>query len=65
MTRFIMDPEEFMTIPIGVNLVSKEAQERYEALVAEAKERMAKSGMQSLLDKQVQKRPPKLCRRIP
>lgn len=59
-----MDPEEFMTIPVGANLISKEAQARYEVLVAEAKERMAKSGMQSLLDKQVQKRPPKLRRRI-
>ena len=46
------------------NLTTEQQRARYEELLGEAKVRMKNSGIRSLLDKPIQKQPPKLRRRI-
>lgn len=64
MSKFTMNPEEFMTISATAKVVDKDASDRYLKKVEEARVKMEELGFARLVDKKMGRKPPTLRRRI-
>lgn len=64
MKRIKWDYDTFITLPTSVKTVSDEAVEHYLEAAAAAKAKMETLGFNCLLDKKVDRRPPRLRRRV-
>jgi hypothetical protein len=64
MNRVRFEGETFMEIPVNAKVTDDEAVARYLQRVEEAKQKMKACGFTHILEKRIEKRPPKLRRRI-